>query len=95
MASDQPTGWQPIETAPREPFEIDVPLDMPEMRRLRMGPEIVLRGEHEGEAFETRACWAVRNDDPGGWWDTEGEEPVDWPMTEWRPLTAEEAAADA
>lgn len=95
--TDQTTDWRPIDTAPREPFEIDVALDNPLLPagRLRMGPEVMLRGKDDGETIQARACWSVWGDKPGHWFDTEAEEPLDWPMTEWRPLTAEEAAADA
>lgn len=91
MAAENKTAdWKPIETAPREPFELDVTIDDPRLpyKRLRMGPIIVIRGTYEGDIEEFIAVWTV-HDDSGGFWFGE-DEPVDWPITEWRPLTEHE-----
>ena len=90
------TDWQNIDTAPREPFVFDQKIDHPDLPgRLQMGPEIMLRGTLDGEVFESRAAWSVWEGQPGHWFDTEGEEPIDWPMTEWRHLTDAEQEAFA
>lgn len=91
--TDQPKtakAWQPIETAPKEPFEMDVLNDDPRLpyRRMRMGPVVVLRGTEDGQTEEFRAVWTVLDDEEGYWFDE--YEPVDFPLTEWRPLTASE-----
>ena len=80
-------GWQPIETAPREPYEIDVPMELGGIRRIRMGPCVMLRGEIEGEVIEAEGCWSIKNDEPGYWWNIDVEEPATW-ATHWRPLPA-------
>ena len=88
------TPWQPFATAPKEPIELDVPMDLGSVKRLRFGPSFVARGTPlEGETMEALVCWSIKNDDPGIWWDLEGECPLDWPMTQWRRLTKTEATA--
>jgi hypothetical protein len=84
--------WQPIATAPREPFELDIAISDPRLpyHRMRMGPVIKIRGTHEGETEEFCAVWTVLNEQDGYWFSE--TEPVDWPVTEWRPLTSAEEA---
>lgn len=89
----QTTGWQSIETAPQGPIEVDFTARVEGTpMRFRMGPMIKLRGAHDGETYETLACWSVVGDRPGQWWDVEAEEPFGWPADEWRPLTNDERA---
>lgn len=85
------TEWRTIDSAPKEPFVFDVPMDNPDIpyRRLRMGPEIMVRGTHDGLTEEFRAVWTVEDDRPGFWFG-DATEPIDWPLSEWRQLTPEE-----
>ena len=91
--SEQITTWQPFDSAPKEPFELDWNMDIGGRSvRLRMGTPFMGRGALDGEMLEHRICWSQKNDEPGRWWNINAEEPLDLPLTEWRPLTAEEDA---
>lgn len=92
-----PAAWCPIATAPKdweyaEPFSVDG-----RTVTLRAGRRIMVRGMCGDEELSVVAHWAQQEGFPNGatphWWDLEGEGPIDWPITEWRELTAAEREA--
>ncbi len=88
--------WNPIETAPKE-WVSEIKMDAPDI-----GPVIFRCGRpikaRDAAGEELVVHWAQQegfgpgNGDTPHWWDWSEEWPLDWPITEWRELTAEERA---